>query len=555
MAPTEHPVDLAVIGAGPAGLAASVTAADAGLSVLLLDMAERIGGQYWRHLADEAEEDGAGSHHHGWARFVKLRARINAHVRGGRIIHRASQTVWSLERAGSVCVVHAIGGERVRLPYSARARAVIVATGAHDRQLPFPGWTLPGVMAGGGAQSLLKGSGVAPGRRAVVAGTGPFLLPVADTLLAAGVDVVEIVEPNAPWRMLGRPGATVAGVGKLPEAVGYGTRLRRHHVTVSTGHAVIAAHGRERLRSVIVARVDAAWRVVPGSEREVACDLLTVGYGFTPQIELALAAGCATAVGSDGSLVVGTDPAGRTSVSGIYAAGETTGVGGADLALIEGELCGAAVIEDLRRGARGAANRRGRRAPRARRRLLEARRRSLLAFAAGVNGVFSIQPGWEEWLEAETIICRCEEVPYARVRGALDDLGSGDARTVKLLARPGMGLCQGRICGAAVARLAASRRAAAAPAGGGSAELAVGPDPGQEDLIALSRRPLGSPVPLRHLAAFATPTPPATNRGRPDDGAPNPAPGTDAGTVAGTDDRAADRADNRAADRADNRAV
>lgn len=510
MAAAEPGVDLAVIGAGPAGLAASITAADAGLSVLVLDMAERIGGQYWRHREDETTDGADRSRRHGWSTFLRLRARFEAHVRAGRIVHRGSHTVWSLERAGSRFLLQAVDGERDRLPYRAHVRSVLVATGAHDRHLPFPGWTLPGVMAGGGAQSLLKGSGVAPGRRAVVAGTGPFLLPVADTLLAAGVHVLEVVEANAPLRMLGAPAAIPAGLVKLPEAAGYGRRLRDHRVRLSTGQAVVAAHGPERLTSVTVAGVDAAWRVIAGTKREVACDLLTVGYGFTAQVELALAAGCETGVGSDGSLVVITDPAGRTSVSGIYAAGETTGVGGADLALLEGRLCGAAVIEDLRRVASGGPHGNARVgvwiARRARRQVLEARRRSLLAFAAAVNGVFSIKPGWADWLDAETLICRCEEVPYARVRTALDELGAGDVRTVKLLARPGMGLCQGRICGAALARLVASRRAAEAAASGVSTGAAAASEAGREDLIALSRRPLGSPVPLRHLAALATRT-------------------------------------------------
>ncbi len=515
MATAEHPVDLAVIGAGPAGLAASITASEAGLSVLVLDMAERIGGQYWRHQQDETTERGDRSHRHGWSTFVGLRTSFDAHVRAGRIAHRASHTVWSVERAGALFRVHAIGGERDRLRYLAHARAVLVATGAHDRQLPFPGWTLPGVMAGGGAQSLLKGSGVAPGRRAVVAGTGPFLLPVADTLLMAGVNVVEVVEANAPLRMLGAPAAIPAGLVKLPEAAGYARRLREHRVRVSTAQAVVAASGQERLSAVTVARVDERWRVVAGTEREVRCDLLTVGFGFTPQVELALAAGCETGIGSDGSLVVSTDSAGRTSVPGVYAAGETTGVGGADLALLEGRLCGAAVIQDLRGGA---ATGRGGRAGvgerierRARRRALEARRRSLLSFAAAVNGVFSIKPGWEEWLDPETLICRCEEVPYARIRTALDELGAGDARTVKLLARPGMGLCQGRICGAAVARLVASRRTAGEAGSGASVGFSLASGAAQEDLIALSRRPLGSPVPLSHLAAFDTRIPPAAD--------------------------------------------
>lgn len=522
MAPVEPPFDLAVIGAGPAGLTASVTAADAGLKVAVLDLGERVGGQYWRHTAQLSEADQAGPFHHDWNRFIKLRARFSGHVAAGRITHLARHSVWTLERSGSLCVIRATRDERTQIPCTLRARAVIVATGAHDRHIPFPGWTLPGVMAGGGAQSLLKGSAVAAGTRAVVAGTGPFLLPVAQGLLSAGVEVVEIVDPNVPWQMARHVQAMPVAVAKLSEAVGYGSRLRHHGVRVSTAQAVIAASGHERLRSVTIARVDANWRPLPATEREVECDLLTIGYGFTPQVELALAAGCETALGSDGSLIIVADTAGRTSVPGIYAAGETTGVGGADLAVLEGQICGTAVVEDLRRHwnrcavdaagpteSEGVADReRGRTASRrASLQLLDLRRRSLQAFATALHDVFAIKPGWKSWLDAETLICRCEEVPYTRVRAALDELGAGDARTVKLLARPGMGWCQGRICGSAVAALCAEKRLQEDRGIGDQMNLPP-PDPSaalRADLVAMSRRVIGTPIPLSQLAALALP--------------------------------------------------
>lgn len=239
--PSEPPVDVAVIGAGPAGLAAAVAAADAGLSVAVLDLGERIGGQYYRHAADQHAAVQGGPYHHGWEHFVELRGRFWTHVAAGRITHHSRTAVWSVKphppsaAIPAAVTVHALEGERERLPRTVRARAVVIATGAHDRHVPFPGWTLPGVMAGGGAQALLKGSGVAAGKRAVVAGTGPFLLPVADGLLAAGVEVAEVVEANAPWRMAGHPDALPAAISKLPEAVGYARRLARRRIRIGPG--------------------------------------------------------------------------------------------------------------------------------------------------------------------------------------------------------------------------------------------------------------------------------------------------------------------------------
>ena len=174
-----------------------------------------------------------------------------------------------------------------RRDYAAAAgRAVVVATGAYDRQLPVPGWTLPGVMAAGAAQSLLKGSGVVAGRRVVVAGAGPFLLPVAAGLAGAGAPVVAVVEAGQPLDYLRRPAGLAASWRKLPEAGGYLVRAGPAPGAGAAPHAVIAAHGDDRLDSVTVARIDAAWRGVPGTERALDADVLAAGYGFIPQVEL-----------------------------------------------------------------------------------------------------------------------------------------------------------------------------------------------------------------------------------------------------------------------------
>jgi NADPH-dependent 2,4-dienoyl-CoA reductase/sulfur reductase-like enzyme len=470
--------DLAVIGAGPAGLAASVVAAAAGLRVALVDAGDRPGGQYFRHPPDSLRTARPDTTHHGWAEFARLRDELIEHVAAGRVTYLAGHAVWYVEphAAGSGSAgaarftLHLAGSGAVKeMP----ARALVVAAGAHDRPLPFPGWDLPGVLTAGGAQALLKGNEVVAGRRVVVAGTGPFLLPVAAGLAAAGTRVEGVFEANRPGRFARHGVRVLRNAGKLAEGAGYAATLLRHRVPYRVGHAVVAAHGDDAVESVTVARLDRDWTPVRGTERVIECDAVAVGYGFTPQLEIPVELGCATRTDADGSLVVVVDAAQRTSVPGVYAAGETTGVGGAPLALAEGELAGLAVAGELGAGPAGPPRR------------LLARRARLRDFAATLHDAYGLRPGWAGWLRPDTLVCRCEEVPYGRLAEAVRELGATDPRTAKLISRAGMGWCQGRMCGYPTACLTAGIRKR---------------EPGRADRTGFARRPLAQPVRLGDLA-------------------------------------------------------
>ncbi len=191
------------------------------------------------------------------------------------------------------CEVHAVDRTGEPVEVTIAADRLVLATGAYDRPVPFPGWELPGVMTAGAAQALLKGHGVLAGRRVVVAGTGPFLLPVAAGLAARGATVVAVHEANHPGGWLRHPGAIAGAAGKLGEAAGYAAALARHRVPVRHRSMVVAAHGDGQLERVTVARLDSAGRIRPGSRREVAADVLAVGYGFAIQSELLQQAGAA----------------------------------------------------------------------------------------------------------------------------------------------------------------------------------------------------------------------------------------------------------------------
>ncbi|MCD5346870.1 FAD-dependent oxidoreductase [Agromyces sp. S2-1-8] len=417
-----------ILGAGPAGLAAAQAALAHGADVVVIDEGERVGGQFWRHhdtLTDRRLQ-------HQWARFERLRGALE------RATVHASTSVWRVDTEHGVRV-HALHGpvDAVdREPLVIDADALVIATGAHDRALPVPGWTLPGVTTAGAAQALAKRDGVALGGRTVVAGAGPFLLPVAASLAQVGGEVVEVVEAagaRAIARGWGRAPWQFAGVaGKAGELGEYALSLARHRTPYRIGQAVTRIHGERAVEGVTIQRVDARWRPIAGTERHVECDAVALGHGFTPRIEAAIQAGCA--ISPDRFVVV--DARQGTSVAGVFAAGEVTGIGGADAALAEGAVAGFAAAGGDPADARM-------RGP------LAARRR-MHAFAARL-ATHDIAPGWTAWLDDETIMCRCESVTVARLTAAAGAAGS--SRGIRLATRAGLGACQGRTCGRSVEAL------------------------------------------------------------------------------------------------------
>ncbi|GGM16308.1 FAD/NAD(P)-dependent oxidoreductase [Nakamurella endophytica] len=461
---------LAVVGAGPAGLAAAVTAAESGMAVTVVDAGLRIGGQYWRHGAAGVAAD--ADLHHDRAVFADLSARLDRAVAAGSVRLLLQHQVWALTREGDGgTTVLAVDRTDPARPTEIRVAAnhLVLAVGAYDRQLPFPGWDLPGVMTVGAAQALLKGSGVVVGPRVLVAGTGPFLLPVAAGLAARGATVVGVHEAAHPAGWLRRLPALGAAPTKVAEAAGYAAVFARHRIPLRHRSVVVRAHGTDRVTAVTLARLSSRGRVRPGTRRTVPVDVLAVGYGFTAQSELPLQAACAVRVTPDGTVAVTVDDEQRTNNPRVLAAGEITGVGGAQLAVAEGLLAGAAAARSA--GLRSHAD-----VARAR-----ARRDRLRRFATAMHQVYPVPPAWLSQLDGDTVVCRCEEVTVADIDDAIR-LGARDGRTVKLLSRSGMGWCQGRECGYATSCLTAHR---------------LGTEP---DLAAGADRPVATPVPLGLVA-------------------------------------------------------
>lgn len=455
-----------------------------GARVSVLDAASQTGGQFYRHLPEKAGYRSPARHeaklHHGWHDYTQARDALLADP-SCEVVTDAH--VWAVEESATGGpLVQVVSGEvdgTERRTVTYRPDALVLATGAHDRTLPFPGWQLPGVYTAGAAQALAKGERLAVGHRVVVAGAGPFLLPVAQTLQLTGAQVVGVYEAGglsaltaswlaAPWRYW-------QVRGKLTELGGYlGTHLR-HRIPYQSGRAVVAAHGDDQVEAVTVARLDRDWSPVPGTARTVEADAVCVSHGFTPRLELAVAMGCEIATPPAGRNFrhVRVDRRQRTSAPGVWAAGEITGVGGADLSATEGAVAGHCAAGGQLDDADLAGVLR--------------RREAYRDFAARMHAAHAIGPGWHRWLTPQTLVCRCEEVSYGRFSDAVRDTGTTGLRSLRLSSRAGLGICQGRVCGRSVEELFEQ----------------LGATPGTGDVpndASSDRRPVATPVRLGELA-------------------------------------------------------
>ncbi|MFJ6415793.1 FAD-dependent oxidoreductase [Paeniglutamicibacter sp. NPDC091659] len=470
----EFAFDVAVIGAGPAGLAAAVAAAERGAKVVVLDAGAQPGGQFWRHRPESVIPEPDGHGHHGWKTYLDLRARFDAAASRGLLRYLPNTQVWMTERedAGRFVLRLTPATGTVIEAATVRADKLVSCTGGYDRQLPLPGWELPGVMAAGGIQAFIKANGTLPGKRFVVAGTGPFLLPVAANIAEAGGKVVAVCESASLANWLPHLGAASGVPGKALEGAEYAGVFAKHRIRYRTRTVVTEVLGESSASSVRIAKVDADGAVIAGTEQLLQdVDVVGFGWGFTPQIELAVALGAETRIDADGSLVCVVDGRQASNVPGLYLAGEVTGVGGAVLAVAEGLVAGAAAATREQPTAGTA-------------RQIQRHRK----FAGAMHQAHPVPEKWDDLLTDDTLVCRCEEVSHGEVVHARDELGATDARTMKSFTRTGMGWCQGKVCGFAVSCLSTK---GAADAGAEQASLA-----------AFAKRPVAAPLTLGEISAL-----------------------------------------------------
>lgn len=386
--------DLAIVGGGPGGLAAAKTAATRGLNVCLVDDNPALGGQIWREKLVPNAAHGPVSQ---WLSEVGHLVTVLAGWRAVALVS-SQPKILRLESEGKWLDI--------------QCSKLILATGARERFLPFPGWTLPGVYGAGGLQAFVKSGLEVAGKRVVVAGTGPLLLAVGSALTKAGARVVAIVEQTS-FAKLARfaLGLVRTAPAKVLEGVGYGWNNRR--IPYRTGSWISAALGDGHVRAV---------QITNGSRTEyLDVDMLATGFHLVANTELAAALGCQIANG-----FVEVDDLQCTSVADVYCVGEATGIGGLRKAQIEGRIAGMAA-------AGNAAHARA---------LAPARDREL-KFARSLATGFELRNELRGLPRAETVVCRCEDVDHQSL------CGRPSWREAKLHARCGMGPCQGRVCGPA----------------------------------------------------------------------------------------------------------
>jgi D-hydroxyproline dehydrogenase subunit alpha len=393
--------DVLIVGGGPAGIAAAVRAAECGASVAVVDDNPALGGQIWRGsrqhngMEDDQVKDNNVKEAEDWKRRIE-QAGVTT-LNGKRVFHQPEPGVLFAEGTDDFCEL--------------RYRALILATGARERFLPFPGWTLPNVMGAGGLQAMVKSGLPIRGKRVVVAGTGPLLLAVAAYLRKHGAEIPIICE-QASWSSLARFSAALVGQpGKIVQAL----QLKKDIGGISfvANSWPLAAHGRTVLESLSISRA--------GKTETLECDYLACGFHLVPNVELPALLGCQRRAG-----YVQVDESQQTTMQQIFCAGEPTGIGGVELSLVEGEIAGLAA------GGRGGEARK-----------LFGEREKLRRFARIMDQTFSLRRELRSLPSNDTIVCRCEDVRHARL------IEHASWRAAKLHTRCGMGPCQGRICGPA----------------------------------------------------------------------------------------------------------
>ena len=457
---------IVVVGAGPAGLSAAVAAAGAGASVIVIDENPRPGGQIYRQLPVEFRVDDSEALGEDYADGQALLRQVDELA--DRIDIWSDALVWSVFEERQLAVMR--GDEVVLLD----AERVVIATGAYDRPMPVPGWTLPGVMTAGGAQTMVKARRVRPGERVLLAGTGPLQLVVANQLLDAGAEVVAVAEAAAQFALWRHAPAMLRKLGLVKRGLAYLRRLRRAGVPMLRSHAIAAIEGDGQVERAVLAEVDGDWAPREGTTKAFDVDTVCLGYGFVPHVWMTGLMECGHKYDPLlGGWVPVLDERMQTDKPGVFAAGDGAGVAGVLVAVEEGQLAGLFAAAQLGLVSDADAE--------AQARPIRKRLESLRKFRRGLDEVSLIRPGLCAQIPDETTICRCEEITAGDVRQAARE-GTCNLTDLKKRTRAGMGYCQGATCTPSIAAIL-------------NAEFGIAP----ETITGITPRPPARPIPMSLL--------------------------------------------------------
>ncbi len=433
-------VELIVIGAGPAGATAAIAAVKAGVRTVLIDENPAAGGQIHRaapasFIADAGQEKDPDK---------RAGRALRQHLAEAGVRTAFGHQVWSVGRGFRVDAIGADGAVTWRAPH------LLVAAGTTERVVPFPGWTLPGVIGLAAATIALKSQHVIPGRRTVVAGCGPLLAAVAVGILMAGGEVTAVIDLARPTQWLRSLPELARRPGLLWRGVGWIAKLRRHGVPLITGHGIREVRELSGALRVSAVPLDAAGRMADDSAgHQFSADAIAVGHGLVPNTEITRLLGADHIFDAEsGGWIPARDPVGRTSVHGLMAAGDGAGISGAAAAYLEGRLAGLAVAHDL--GHLDASSFHGET------RRLERELRRDSRFGRTMARTMALRRSQIENIQPETIVCRCEDVTRAEIDAAVRE-GAREVNQLKAWTRCGMGPCQGRTCGDVVGALVAEQ--------------------------------------------------------------------------------------------------
>jgi NADPH-dependent 2,4-dienoyl-CoA reductase/sulfur reductase-like enzyme len=419
-----------VIGAGPAGVRAAQALVEAGLRPTVVDEGRRDGGQIYRRQPEGFTRSYATLYGTEAARAASVHQSFDA-LRP-KIDYLPETLVWNI----SPGEVHLVTGTRYRtLPFD----ALIVCGGATDRLMPVKGWHHAGTYSLGGAQIALKSQGCAIGTRTVLMGSGPLLYLVAAQYAKAGAQIAAVLDTSTARQRLAALPALLAVPSALLKGVALLSVLRRARVPVHRGVRPVAING-----SAQAGVNGVAVRLADGTPLELVCDAVALGYHLRPETQLADLAGCAFVFDEDAQQwLPQIDEDGRSSVAGVYLAGDGARVRGAVAAELSGRLAALAALHDSGIEAAGSES-------------LRAGLKRLTRFAAGLRTAFPWPAQLAAALPDDTIVCRCEAVTAGELRRVVRETGAQEANRAKAFSRVGMGRCQGRYCAHAGAEIIAA---------------------------------------------------------------------------------------------------